>query len=286
ARPAGTAGPVPPPAAPAAAGGAESRPRPAARARRDAEPSHPEVVQRFRFGTEARLCLVSAGFHSTFSPVTRITRMKISTGALAKALGMAGLAMTLLAACGEQNKDAEQAALVSGIDTSGMQTDVRPQDDFFRYVNGTWLETTEIPADKSNYGAFNALSDQAEADLRAIIEEAAASDAEPGSDMQKIGDYYAAFMDEATIEGLGMQPVEPFLAEIDALETHADVAGKMAEYLGLGIRIPVNEYVGADAKNSTQYALVLWQGGIGLPDRDYYLADDAKFAAIRDAYVA
>lgn len=212
--------------------------------------------------------------------------MKISTGALAKAIGMAGLAMTLLAACGEQNKDAEQAALVSGIDTSGMQTDVRPQDDFFRYVNGTWMEKTEIPADKSNYGAFNALADKAEADLRAIIEEAAASNAEPGSDMQKIGDYYRAFMDEETIEKLGAKPVEPFLASIDALETHDDVMEKMAEYMGLGIRIPMYQYVGADAKNSTQYAFVLWQGGLGLPDRDYYLSDDAKFAGFRDAYVA
>ncbi|MBW3566553.1 MAG: M13 family metallopeptidase [Proteobacteria bacterium] len=196
----------------------------------------------------------------------------------------------ILAACGQQGDESTDTATtagipVSGIDTGGFDTSVRPQDDFFRYVNGGWIDRTDIPADKSNYGSFNQLADKAEADLRAIIEEAAAGEAAAGTDTQKVGDFYATFIDQAQADALGAKPLEPFLAEIAAIETHDDVLEQLARMQRNGSTIPVGGYVGADAKNSTQYALVLWQSGLGMPDRDYYLSDDEKFVTLRGAYV-
>ncbi|HEX6928743.1 MAG TPA: M13 family metallopeptidase [Gammaproteobacteria bacterium] len=210
-----------------------------------------------------------------------------ATRCLAVAAGMTAL----LSAC-TQKPEPEAAtvtapdALVSGIDMSTFDESVRPQDDFFAYVNGGWIATTAIPADKSNYGSFNVLADEAEANLRAIIEEAAATDAPAGSDEQKVGDFYASFMDQARADALGIKPVQPYLDAIAATETHEDVLAHMAEMFVLGIETPIAGYIGPDAKNSTQYALVLWQSGLGMPDRDYYLSDDAKFAKLREAYIA
>lgn len=238
--------------------------------------------------------LVSASAASTISELLRLLEvndegqdMKTKTSAVAKTFTTAAISMALLSACGEQGQQqqATPQARVSGVDTSGFDTSVRPQDDFFRYVNGGWMERTEIPADKSNYGSFSVLADKAEADLRAIIEEAAARDAEPGSDMQKVGDFYAAFMEEARVEEQGVAPIRPYLDTIAALESHADVQALMAQALQLGVRVPFGGYVYADSKNSTHNALILYQGGLGMPDRDYYLSGDEKFAALREAYV-
>lgn len=214
--------------------------------------------------------------------------MKTNTSAVAKTFAAAAVGVALLAGCGEQGQQqqATPKVRISGIDVTGFDTSVRPQDDFFRYVNGGWLDRTEIPADKSNYGSFNLLSDKAEKDLLAIIEEAAASDAKPGSDAQKVGDFYASFMDDARVEELGMQPVQPYLDGIMALETHEQVQAHMAEMFRSGVETPVAGFIGADAKNSSQYAVILWQNGLGMPDRDYYLSDEDKFVKLREAYVA
>ncbi|HEX7029638.1 MAG TPA: M13 family metallopeptidase [Gammaproteobacteria bacterium] len=212
--------------------------------------------------------------------------------AATRTLVIAGGLTALLAACsGPAEPQAEKTAaaekpLMSGIDMSTFDETVRPQDDFFAYVNGGWLATTEIPADKSNYGSFNILADQAEADLRAIIEAAAATDAAAGTDAQKVGDFYASFMDEARVESLGIKPVQPQLDAIAAVENHEQVLAQLANLFTLGVETPIGAYIGADAKNSTQYAMVLWQSGLGLPDRDYYLSDAEKFVKLRDAYLA
>lgn len=219
--------------------------------------------------------------------------MKKLAGA-AKAATFAVGVTALLAGCGQQGEQAAETAnaeapaqkLEAGIDTSGFDTSVRPQDDFYRYVNGAWLDRTEIPADKSNYGSFNLLADKAEEDLRAIIDEAAASDAKPGSDMQKVGDFYTTFMDEARANELGLKPIQADLDAISAVKTRDDVQARMADLFREGVTVPVAAFVGVDAKNSTQYALILWQNGLGLPDRDYYLSDDEKFTKTREAYVA
>jgi putative endopeptidase len=183
--------------------------------------------------------------------------------------------------------DAPDRALVSGIDRSAFDTNVRPQDDAFHHVNGTWLAKTEIPADKSSWGAFEILDDKAQSDLRAIVEEAArASNKAPGSDAQKIGDFYESFMNEARIEQLGMTPLQGELAAIDRLQTKTDLARYFARMFKLNLLNPLVGYVDGDAQQPDREILYVYQGGLGLPDRDYYLQQDPKLAEYRTKYVA
>jgi predicted metalloendopeptidase len=188
--------------------------------------------------------------------------------------------------------DAAPLVLGSGIDASGFDRSVRPQDDLFRYVNGGWIARTEIPADKSNYGSFTILADNAERDLRAIIEEAAADTTHaPGSDSQKIGDMYASFMKTARIAKLGVQPLMTEFRRIDAIRDRAalvDYFGRQQHISGdtPDTSLPLDGVVNQDAKDTTRYITYWNQGGLGLPDRDYYLRQDEKFAGYRAAYVA
>ena len=175
----------------------------------------------------------------------------------------------------------------SGIDAATFDSQVRIQDDFYLAVNGTWLRETEIPADKSNYGAFTVLSDLSEERIRAIIEEAAASEHEPGSDAQKVGDLYTSFMDEERINRLGFAPIESELNHIDALTGNRAELVKCFGYFGKrGIDSPIGMYVSQDAKNSTQYIMIFVQSGTSLPDRDYYLEDDPKYVEARGALIS
>ena len=175
----------------------------------------------------------------------------------------------------------------SGLDLAASDKSVRPQDDLFLHVNGTWLKNTEIPADKASYGAFDILFDKAQADLKAIVEEASKSATKsPGSDTQKIGDFYDSFMDEARAEQLGLTPLNDQLAAIDALATKTDIARYFAQLFKLNVINPIVGYVDGDAQQPTHDALHLYQGGLGLPDRDYYFATDKERASYREKYVA
>jgi predicted metalloendopeptidase len=175
--------------------------------------------------------------------------------------------------------------LASGIDRAYFDKNVRPQDDLFRAVNGGWLATAKIPADRSSYGAFQALIEQAEKDLRAIIEACAdAKNNPPGSEKQKIGDMYASYMNEARAEQLGIEPIAGLLASIDRIESKDDLVRTFAELQRVGVGGPLGCYVNTDAKKSDQYILYLGQGGLGLPDRDYYW--DAKLKSKLAAYAA
>ena len=166
----------------------------------------------------------------------------------------------------------------------GMNPDIRPQDDLFGHVNGRWLDTAEIPADRSSWGPFVKLADQSEQRVRAIIEELAERPVEPGSPEQKIGDLYASFMDEARAEELGAEPIAPALAAVDAVATHRDLAQFLGELERVGGSGLFGSYVDMDSRNSDRYVVNLVQGGLGLPDESYYRDD--KFAEIRSAYVA
>ena len=177
-------------------------------------------------------------------------------------------------------------AVQSGIDPVHMDKSVRLQDDLYLAVNGTWLKKTEIPADKSNYGAFTALDDLSRERVRSLIEAAAAKGQAPGSDAQKVGDLYRSFMDEKTIEEHGLTPLQGELDAIRKLSTRADVASHFGRFVQVGLACPFSFYVEQDQKDSTQYIAALSQAGTGLPDRDYYLKDDPKFKEARTAYVA
>jgi predicted metalloendopeptidase len=162
---------------------------------------------------------------------------------------------------------------------------VRPQDDLFRHVNGGWLAKTEIPADRPIYGTFVALSDKAEADLYAIIEELAGDpNKKTGTRAQQIGDLYASFTNEARLEQLGNAPLKPQLAEVDAISNTTELARFIGRKSMVGLPGPVGGFVEADAGDPNTVALYLFQGGTALPDRDYYLSSDEQFVKTRAAY--
>lgn len=190
------------------------------------------------------------------------------------------LGLVVWAGCSEEKLD-------SGINYANFDQSVRPQDDFYRYVNGAWLEQTEIPADKSNYGSFTELFDESQANQRRIIEDAANSaDKKHGSDEQKIGDFYLSYMDSARIEELGLSPLEEDLARIESLGGKEDLAKYFAYARQVGLQTPFVFFVNQDFKNSTDYIGYISQSGLNLPDRDYYLSDNEKFRTIRDKYRA
>ncbi|MDH3533603.1 MAG: peptidase M13 [Gammaproteobacteria bacterium] len=199
----------------------------------------------------------------------------------------------LLAGCG-QEPAAEQegrapvegaAAPASGIGIEHMDAGVRPGDDFFAYANGKWLAATEIPADKSSYSAAYILHEEAQENVRAIIEAAATGDFAEGSDEQKVGDLFQSYMDTETRNALGIQPLLPLLAKIDALKTHDEVAVFMAYANKRNIQMPFVMSQFEDLKDPEYYAMNIFQGGLGLPDREYYFNDDDKSAVIRARYV-
>ena len=191
-----------------------------------------------------------------------------------------------LAACGQQASE-EEVVLTSGVELANMDTSVRPQDDFFRYVNGSWLATTEIPADRNTTGVFMDLRDNAREDVKSIIEEVASeTDLESGSDEQKVADLYSSFMDTERLEELGLSPLENQLTEIDGIADKNELSAYFAQQTLIGGGGPFEPYITVDAKNSTRYAAHLWQSGLGLPDRDYYFRDDERSAELRDEYVA
>ena len=177
-------------------------------------------------------------------------------------------------------------ALPSGLLLSNFDRSVRPQDDLFRFVNGGWLARTEIPADRSNYGSFTKLADDVETNLRAIAEEAAASSAAAGTEQRIIGDFYSSFMDEARAEQLGLTPLEGELARIDTIKSRAALVEYLSHLQVLGINNPVGMTIQPDAKRPDVYTVYADQAGLGMPDRDYYLSEDAKFVAMREKYLA
>ncbi len=167
-----------------------------------------------------------------------------------------------------------------GFDEQGMDRTVAPGDDFYAYANGGWAKATPIPADKSNYGSFNLLSDLSESRTRGILD-AAAKDPQ-----SKIGRAYATFLDTGTIEAKGLAPIRPWLGRIAALKDRAGYPALLAEADRAGIGGPFGGGVGQDDKSPEQYALSLGQSGLGMPDRDYYLSTDAKLVEARAAYQA
>jgi putative endopeptidase len=174
--------------------------------------------------------------------------------------------------------------LSAGLDKAGFDPGVRVQDDLFRAANGGWMKATEIPADKPEYGAFIQLRDQSDRQVRAIVDNLAAQKQKPGSVEQKVGAFYGSFLDTAALDKAGLAPIKPQLAAIDALKTPTELARWMGQMQGR-LDSPVLLWVMADFKNPTVNQALTWQGGLGLPDRDYYLKkDDERLAKARAAY--
>ena len=173
----------------------------------------------------------------------------------------------------------------ASVDLPGFDLSVKPQDDFFRYVNGTWLKTTPIPPEYSRWGSFNELSVRNIEDLNTICQ-AAAAKGEKGRPLDRmVGDFYTSGMDEAAINAAGADPIKPELALIDAVKTPADVMAEIAHLQSIGCPVGFAFFAAADAKNSDMAIAQLRQGGLGLPNRDYYINQDDKSKKIRDEYV-
>jgi predicted metalloendopeptidase len=171
----------------------------------------------------------------------------------------------------------------SGVDLGALDRATRPQDDFYQFANGGWLDTTEIPAIYSGYTVYHEVNEEAERALRTIVEAAAAQPGATGSEAQQVGDIYASWMDVETIDALGIEPVRPELAEIERIRTTADLARTLAALNRRGIEMPYQHYVYPDLRNSAAYAVYFVQSGITMPNRDYYLeTDNANFARARD----
>ena len=201
------------------------------------------------------------------------------------------VALIVLAACGKQEAEpvaieaAAPAVLGSGLDLAAMDKTVKPGDDFFAYMNGTWFKETEIPADKSTYGGFIILRDEAQADVRVIVEESATGDFAKGTDEQKVGDLYKSFLDMETRNKLGVTPLASILEQIDAIEDYDDLAVFMAAANKRGVSMPIDIGQLVDWNDADKYSMIVTQGGLGLPDREYYSLDDEKSEELRTAYV-
>ncbi|AJA09384.1 endothelin-converting protein 1 [Sphingopyxis fribergensis] len=165
-----------------------------------------------------------------------------------------------------------------GFDLSGMDKSVQPGDDFYAYANGTWAKNTQIPADKSNYGMFTALNDLSQTRTREILD--AAKD-DPNS---MIGRAYASYLDSATVEAKGFAPIQPWLNKIRAVEKPG-LAALLAEADRNGVQHFFGGYVGQDDKNPDVYTYIIFQGGIGMPDRDFYLKENERNTALQAAYL-
>ncbi|WEF31831.1 M13 family metallopeptidase [Pseudoduganella chitinolytica] len=188
------------------------------------------------------------------------------------------ISLSLIAAFAATAAHAADSAAISGIDTQYIDPSVRAQDDFFVHLNGKWLKTAEIPADKSSWGSFAKLRDDTLPQLRDIVEELQKKKGLKG-DEQKIADLYTSYMDEAKLDQLGAKPLAGELARIAAVKDKKALPGLIAHLTRIGAPTPYAVRVSQDARESIRYAAYMAQSGLGLPDRDYYLKkDDAKLA--------
>jgi len=220
---------------------------------------------------------------------------------------LAAACAALLAACSSPQEPAKQVsgsaapavapaapALASGIDLASMDPGVLPQDDFYRHVNGKWLATVEIPADRSAFGTGAIVFESIQDKLHQLVDDAAAGKAGTGADTRKIGDFYNSFMDEAALEGLDIKPLAAPFARIDSISSSKEIAALIVELnrstasvtaYGLSSNAPLGIVIHQDNKDATRYVADLQQGGLGMPDRDYYLKDDdAKLKGMRADY--
>lgn len=214
---------------------------------------------------------------------------KLTTVALSIALALTAAgstARTLDNSAMQSSAVTNPSGLSSGISLANMDTSVAPQQDFFRYVNGKWLDNTEIPADKARWGSFDELRENAEKQVLAIVQQLATQPHAKGSDEQKIADLYKSFLDEQLAEVLGLNPLRGELAQIDNIRSHKDLTVLWGNWQRYRIGTPVAVYVGQDQKQSDKYITGASQAGLGLPDRDYYLKDDARSVELLQKYQA
>jgi len=228
----------------------------------------------------------------TSSPFRRIQH----SAALTAVVAAAGLSLAAASQPPVEPQPPAPPLAPQGTDLAGMDHSVAPGDDFFAYANGQWVRSTAIPQDKSAWGTFSELAEATSQRTRSLLEEAALQGAPAGSELRKIGDYYAAFMDEAAIEARGTAPLKSALERVAAVQDRASLATVLGEDLRADVD-PLNStnfhtdrlfglWVAPDFNSPNRYVPYLLQGGLGLPDREYYVASSPRMAEIRAKYQA
>jgi putative endopeptidase len=195
--------------------------------------------------------------------------------------------ITSLVACNNKTEEKKNAdANKPDVVAVNIDSTVKPGSDFFDYANGGWIKKNPIPGEQSSWGIGNLVIEENLLRLREISEKSAATKADKGSSDQKIGDFWKLAMDTVKLESDGLKPLKPYLDKIDAIADIPSLLATVAEFKKMGSSTLFSDYVGQDAKNSDKMAYQLWQGGIGLPEREYYFKNDSATKAIRSAYVA
>ena len=211
-------------------------------------------------------------------------------GLVALTIGLApAIAGSPATVAGRQSAGPAGAAVspASGLDLASFDRSVRPQDDLFRFVNGGWLARWRVPPDRVAFGVFQELTEKTERDLRAIIEGLVSSGPHrPGSPEQQIADLYRSMIDEARVDAAGAAPVRPILQRIEAIATRRDLATEIGFVSALGFGGPFGATLATDAQDPGRLVVQIEQGGILLPNREYYLRDEATFAQARRQYEA
>lgn len=188
-------------------------------------------------------------------------------------------ALLVTTACAQK----EEAVMVSGVHLDALDREMRPQDDFYQFANGGWLDSTEIPEIYSGYTVYHEVRERVDESLRTIIEDAAKGDNLPGSEAQQVGDLYSTWMDTETIDALGIEPVQDLLDAVRSIESTDALSRTMARLARESIDVPFNVSFYADLKASSINAVYLGQGGITMPNRDYYIeTDNDNFARARE----
>ncbi|WP_398455994.1 M13 family metallopeptidase [Sphingobacterium thalpophilum] len=199
--------------------------------------------------------------------------------------GTLSLLSVMMSCQSRTSKESSQETRTSFFDVSGMDTTVSPGDNFFQYANGNWMKNTQIPASETGWGSFYILADENLQKLRTVLENAAQSNSQEGSDQQKAGDFYTSGMDTITIDKLGAKPIEAAIQKINNLKSTDELIAYAADGFKNGEGDLFTFYVGADDRISNKNALQFFQGGLNLPEASYYLDQDDKAKRIRQAYV-
>jgi putative endopeptidase len=208
---------------------------------------------------------------------------------LRRTCAVAGLILLIVGAAAVALADPGEGAADSqgywGFDTANLDKTCKPCDDFYQFAMGGWMKANPIPPEYATWGSFTVLADKNQQDLRQILEAAAKANASAGSNEQKIGDFYASCMDTTAVEAAGTKPIEPELLRIAQMKGGVDLQAETAQLQKSGYGVLFAFGSRQDAKDSTQVIASAAQGGLGLPDRDYYLRDDEKSKKLREAYV-
>ena len=215
-------------------------------------------------------------------------KQKLIIASVSAGMLLAGCSKPVVQQTAQQTTTAQAEPVFKGVglDMANIDKTVSPCDNFFLYANGGWLKNNPVPSTESRWGSFDELAKKNNATLRSIVEEAAGNtSAEKGTTAQKVGDFYASGMDSVTIDKAGITPLNAELARIDKIKDTNGVLAELAHHQMYRTGALFGFYVGQDDKNSTQYAVNFYQGGLSLPDRDYYLKTDKRSQTIREEYL-